>query len=153
MSPRAEYRIEAPDDRDGLVVGVVFEDGVGFTDDPKRVAFFERRGWDVEAVTVIDGEPLTAEEEAEVAARAAAGLTLPVLNADGTVIPGTDPEGGHVEVADGAQAAENADEGAAVQEAADDAADDAAAAAEAEKPAEAPKATKPKAPAKAAAKK
>lgn len=166
----ATFRITAPDSRTRDIVGVPFADGVGFTADPARLAFFERRGWDMEPVTELIGEPLTPEQEAELAALTAQGLTVPVLNLDGTVTPGTIPGSGEFVPANGdaeaAAAQEQADEAAKQAEAdriaaeAQKVLDDAAEAekvreaeaAEAAKTAEAEKAATAKAAAKPAAK-
>lgn len=129
------YRITAPDNRTRHVVGVPFQDGVGFTADPARLAFFERRGWDVDEITELIGEPLTPEQEAELAELTAQGLTVPVLNTDGTVTPGTIPGSGEFVAAgaeaDEAQRALNTQQEAA--EAAEREAKEAAARADAEK--------------------
>lgn len=153
------YRITAPDNRSRHVVGVSFQDGVGFTADPARLAFFERRGWDTDEITELIGEPLTPEQEAELAEWTEQGLTVPVLNTDGTVTPGTAPGSGEFiaagDDADEAQrelnaqqeaaeaAGREAQEAPADQATADEApADEAAAAAEAAKAPKAKPATK-----------
>lgn len=44
-------KVTAPEKFTGVVVGVVFNEGIGTTDDPRAVAFFRRRGWEVTKAT------------------------------------------------------------------------------------------------------
>ena len=136
MGRRREYRITAPDTRTRDIVGVAFADGVGFTADPARLAFFERRGWDIEPIEHLTGEPLTPEQEEALAEAREKGIEVPTIG----IAAGPD--------ADAAQVALNT-----LQSEGEQAEREAKAAADAGDADKAAAATKPKASAKAPAKK